>query len=114
MQLTNLIDLTDYVRDGEGNVLFRNNMNGKWFLIVDKGDGNNGSKIANLTLYTDYKVNNSAKIVSNYRKLLINQYYEDSNHKDSKEYLSNYSVITDTEDTELKNFVEYVLEEIGK
>lgn len=114
MQLTNLTNLTDYVRNGKGNVLFRNNMNGKWFLIVDNGEGNNRSKIADLTLYTDYKVNNSEEVVSNYRKLLINQDYEDSKHKDSKEYLSNYSVITDTEDTELKNFVEYVLEEIGK
>ena len=106
MQLTSL---TDYVENGKGTVLFRNTKNDKWYLLVDNGIGNDENRLFELVLYTDYRVKDPEE-VSKFRDFLCKQDYDNSKHKDTKEYQPNYMVITDPS-IQLEQFVKYVLGE---
>lgn len=108
MQLTGL---TDYVENGKGTVLFRNTKNDKLYLLVDNGIGNDENKLFELVKYTDYRVVASGEVeVSKVRNLLCKQYADNIRHKDTKEYLPNYMILTIL-DSELEQFVKYVLGE---
>jgi hypothetical protein len=108
MQLTSL---TDYVENSKGTVLFRNTENDKLYLLVDNGIGNDENKLFELVKYTDYRVVASGEVeVSKVRNLLCKQYADNIRHKDTKEYLPNYMILTIL-DSELEQFVKYVLGE---